>query len=224
MIDNQAEKKLKEKKSANPETRKEKEPKSKAFKARKEPKTQNKVSVSEVKANARFVRISPTKVRLVINQLKGKTADEALNYLRFISKSAVKPVAKLVNSGIANAENNFQLSRNDLFIKKIIANDGPILKRWRPRAHGRSTMIAKRTSHIELILGVRPGAKPVASKAKATAESVKAKPTSAVKEEVKVVSPAEVKKEVPQTAGRGPEERGRSQKGFLNRIFNRKTG
>jgi len=169
--------------------------------------------VTEVKASARFIRISPRKVRLVTNQLSGLEAEAALDQLNFINKSAVRPIVKLIKSAIANAENNFQLDKKDLYIKKIVANDGPILKRWKPRAHGRATSIRKRTSHIDLILGVKPGAK----KKAVTKKEVKP-------EEVKVVKPEEVKKEAAKSVGKGPEEKGKSEKGFLKGIFRRKTG
>lgn len=169
--------------------------------------------VSEVKAKARFIKIAPRKTRLVINQLRGLSADQAISQLQFITKAAVKPVRKLVNSAIANAENNFGLDKKDLYIKKIIANDGPTLKRWQPRAYGRSTMINKRTSHIEVVLGVKEGAK---QKVVVKKES---KP-----EDIKIVSPDEVKKEGPKNQGNGPEEKGQDGKGFLKGVFQRKTG
>jgi len=169
--------------------------------------------VTEVKAAAKFIRISPRKVRLVINQLSGLEAETALDRLNFVNKSAVRPIVKLIKSAVANAENNFQLDKKDLYIKKIVANDGPILKRWKPRAHGRATAIRKRTSHIDLILGVRPGAK----KKAVTKKEVKP-------EEVKVVKPEEIKKEAAKSAGKGPEEKGKGEKGFFKGMFRRKTG
>jgi len=180
--------------------------------SKKASKSTEKKVVSEIKAKARFIRISPRKVRIVIDQLRGLPAQKALDQLQFINKGSVRPVKKLIDSAIANAENNFGLDKKDLYIKKIIANDGPILKRWRPRAYGRSTMIRKRTSHIELVLGVKEGA---------TAKAVAKK---SVKEDVKVVSPDEIKKEAPKQEGKGPEEKGQDGKGFLKGIFQRKTG
>lgn len=190
----------------------------KVVKQKKEVRKKEKL-VSEVKAMARFIRISPRKVRLVVDQLENKSAVEALDYLKFVKKAAIEPIIKLVNSAIANAEHNFHLDKNDLYIKKFIVNDGPVLKRWRPRAYGRSTQISKRTSHLELILGLKPGAKQPVIKERKKAEVTKEK-----KEEVKVVAPQEVKKERPKVSGKGPEEKGRGQKGFFRRIFSRKTG
>lgn len=174
--------------------------------------------VTEVKAKARFIRIAPRKVRLVISQLPGLEVERALNYLRFVKKAAVLPVTKLLLSAIANAENNFKLDKKDLYIKKIIANDGPVLKRWQPRASGRATPIRKRTSHIELILGVKAGAKPKTTVKKEVGKEAKA-------EEVKIVKPQEVKKEALKIGGKSQkEEKGQRRKGFFRGIFQRKTG
>jgi len=177
----------------------------------------DKKAVTEIKASARFIHVAPRKVRLVINELKGLEAVKALEYLKFVNKAAVRPVTKLINSALANAENNFQLDKKDLYIKTITANDGPILKRWRPRAHGRSAPIRKRTSHIELILGVKAGAKHKAIAQKETKKSEEA-------EEVKILKPEEVKKEISKTLSKGPQEKGKTDKGFFRGIFQRKTG
>jgi large subunit ribosomal protein L22 len=171
-------------------------------------------AISEVTANARFIRVAPRKVRLVIDQLRGLEAEKALDYLKFVNKAATKPVTKLINSAVANADNNFQIEKKDLYIKKIIANDGPVLKRWSPRAHGRATMIRKKTSHIELILGVRPGAK----------QKIVKKEDK--KDDVKIVKPQDIKKEAIKTPGQNLENHsgGKEGKGFLKGMFQRKTG
>ncbi len=145
-----------------------------------------KKAITEVSAKARFIRISPRKVRLVIEALRGKSADGALDYLRFVRKAAVEPVTKLINSAIANAQNNVGLEKKDFYIKKIIANDGPVLKRWRPRAYGRSAPILKRTSHIELILGLKPGVKPTTVQKKTIVEQ---KGKEEKNQAVKIVTP-----------------------------------
>ena len=163
--------------------------------------------ITEVKAKARFIRTSPTKARLIVNYLRGKSADDTLNYLKFVHKAAVSPIAKLINSAVANAEKNFSLNRDDLYIKKFIVNDGPILKRYQPKAYGRSAQISKRTSHFELILGLRPGAKP------GTIKSVKKAEVKNEEQDLKTVAPTEIKKEGPKVTGRGPDEKGRSQQG-----------
>ncbi len=106
----------------------------------------------EVKAKIKYLRISPRKVRLVVDAVRGLSVEEALSRLAVINKRAVRPVVKLINSAIANAENNFKLKREDLFIKFFTVDEGPTLKRWRARAFGRAAMIRKRTSHLNLIL------------------------------------------------------------------------
>ncbi len=108
----------------------------------------------EVIAKARYIRISPRKVRLVADLVRGLDVDKALAQLRFYRKAAAKPLIKLIESGVANAEHNFKLS-GGLFIKKITVDGGPVLKRWRARAFGRAAPIRKRSSHINLVLEER---------------------------------------------------------------------
>ena len=104
------------------------------------------------KAIAKYIRISPTKVRLVINLIRGKRIDEAKAILLNTPKSASEPVIKLLDSAIANAQNNLELSGDNLFISEVYADPGPTLKRFRARARGRGTRILKRTSHITVVL------------------------------------------------------------------------
>ena len=106
----------------------------------------------EVKAFARYIRMSPRKVKLVIDLIRGKRVTEAQTILAFTVKGAVVPVLKLLNSAIANAKHNFKLEESNLVVKKITADQGPSLKRFRPRAFGRAAGIKKRTTHITLIL------------------------------------------------------------------------
>jgi large subunit ribosomal protein L22 len=114
----------------------------------------------EVKAKARYIRMSPKKVRLVIDVIRGMRAEEAMDQLRHMKKAASRPVLKLLESAVANAENNFNLERAGLVIKNIAADGGPIMYRYQPRAFGRSTPIRKRTSHISIVLeGEPPAAK-----------------------------------------------------------------
>lgn len=106
----------------------------------------------EVKAKARFLRVSAKKVRLLIDVLRGEKVTDALEQLRFSKKLAKEPILKLLNSAVANAENNFELKRENLYIKKIVADEGPIVRRWRARAFGRSAGIRKRTTHLSIVL------------------------------------------------------------------------
>lgn len=106
----------------------------------------------ETRAVAKYVRISPRKVRLIMDQLKGKRVEEALHLLTFAPQKNAHIVKKLISSAVANAEENTEIDVDTLFVKTIYADEGPTLKRFRPRAMGRATRIRKRTSHITVIL------------------------------------------------------------------------
>jgi large subunit ribosomal protein L22 len=112
----------------------------------------------EVQAKAKWVRTSPRKVRLVARTLRNLPVSEALVACSFMPKSAARDVAKVIRSAQANAENNFNLVKDDLVIKDIRVEPGPMLKRGQPRAMGRLFSIFKRTSHITAIVEDRPGA------------------------------------------------------------------
>jgi large subunit ribosomal protein L22 len=103
-------------------------------------------------AQARFVRTTPMKCRRVIDLVRGMDAEEALDVLRFAPQSASEPVAKVLASAIANAEHNKNLDRRELFISQAYVDEGPTLKRFRPRAQGRAFRIRKRTSHITIVV------------------------------------------------------------------------
>ena len=103
------------------------------------------------RAVARYVRISSRKVRIVIDLIRGKKVDEALAILKFTPKSASPVVEKLLKSAIANAEYK-GMNRDSLYVAAVYADQGPTLKRYRPRAHGRANRILKRTSHITIIV------------------------------------------------------------------------
>lgn len=118
----------------------------------------------DVHANLRHLRMSPRKVRLVVNTIRGLSVAAAETQLNFLPKLAAQPVLKLLNSAIANAEHNFKLDKKDLYVKFIVADGGPTLKRFRPRAFGRAAPIRKRTTHVSLILSnEKPAAKKVAA-------------------------------------------------------------
>ncbi len=103
--------------------------------------------------------MSPRKVRLVVDAVRGMAVAPALAQLTFMSRAAARPVKKLLESAIANAEHNFKLDREGLYIKAALVNQGPTLKRWRPRAMGAAAPILKRTSHVTLVLESKTGAK-----------------------------------------------------------------
>lgn len=106
----------------------------------------------EVKARLKFLRMSPRKVRTVADVIRGKRVDVALGMLPFIYKRAAKPVEKLVRSAVANAEHNYNVDVDSLYIKSVYVDPGPTLKRYRPRAMGRVGRIRRRTCHITVIL------------------------------------------------------------------------
>lgn len=106
----------------------------------------------KAKAVAKYVRIAPRKVRLVIDLIRGKEVGEAVAILRHTPRAASPIVEKLVMSALANAEHNYQMNPDKLVIGEITCDQGPTLKRFRPRAMGRASRINKRTSHITVVL------------------------------------------------------------------------
>src|SRR6266511_3006185 len=121
-------------------------------KAKAKPKPKEPVERPVVNASARFVRVAPRKARLVADQVRGMPLDDARALLRFSTRSAAQDIRKLIESAAANAEANHDLVADDLLIKDIHVDEGPTLRRYRPRALGRATRINKRTSHIAVAL------------------------------------------------------------------------
>ena len=106
----------------------------------------------EVRAVGKYLRVSPYKVRLVADLVRGKMVEEALTILKFLPKKGGRLINKTLRSAVANAENRQTIDVDTLVIKTILVDEGPKLKRWRPRAMGRATRILKRTSHITMVL------------------------------------------------------------------------
>jgi large subunit ribosomal protein L22 len=104
------------------------------------------------RAQARFIRESPYKVRRVLDLVRGLPVDEAQTVLKFTNRKAADAIGKVLASAVANAEHNFALDADELHVSEAFADEGPTLKRWRPRARGRATQILKRTSHITIIV------------------------------------------------------------------------
>ena len=116
----------------------------------------------DASAIQRSARQSPYKMRLVIDQIRGKNVNEALGLLRFSKKHAAKQIEKTLNSAVANAEhaarqNNESLDVDELYVKHAIVNEGPKIKRFMPAAQGRATPIQKRTSHVHIVVGAKAG-------------------------------------------------------------------
>ena len=106
----------------------------------------------ESRAVARYIRISPRKVRLIMDEIRGRKIEEALNQLSFAPQKGAFILKKLIDSAVANAEQNFEMDVDKLYIKRVFADEGPTLKRFRPRAMGRAAKIRKRTSHLTVVL------------------------------------------------------------------------
>ena len=109
----------------------------------------------EVRAVARFVRVSPRKARIVVDLIRGKSVAQAQEILAFTNRGIAETVEKTLNSVVANAEHNNQLNPSTLFVKAAYVDEGPTLKRIRPRAKGSASRIRKRTSHITIVVAPR---------------------------------------------------------------------
>ncbi len=109
----------------------------------------------EAKAIARYVRVSPRKARIVVDQIRGKDVIRAREILAFTNRAIAETVEKTLNSAVANAEHNNGANANQLFVKACYVDEGPTLKRIRPRAKGSAARIRKRTSHITIIVSTR---------------------------------------------------------------------
>lgn len=125
----------------------------------------------ELRVTLNYLRISPKKVRLLTNLLRGLPVAQAESQLQVAEKSSSEALRKLLRSALANAKHNHQLEEKDLFVKECLTNEGPKLKRYAPKAYGRASLIRKRSSRVTLILATVPrsaakavGAKPAAQK------------------------------------------------------------
>lgn len=130
----------------------------------------------KVRSSAKYIRISPRKVRLVVDQVRGKSLEEAERVLSFMNKRAATPVLKVVRAAAADAVHNFKLDRTNLFVSSISANQGFMMKRFKARAFGRAGMIQKITTHVVVELQDRPAkvAKPAVKAEKKAAPAEKA--------------------------------------------------
>jgi len=202
----------------------------------------------EIKAKARYIRMSPKKIRLVADLIRNLDVEEALVQLQFSNKRAAKPLMKLVNSAVASAEHDREIKKDNLKIKKLTVDDGPTLGRWMPRAFGRATTIRKRSSHISLLLEEKVPTKPkkkVDKKEKdkdlVKVADYKSVPKGAVPE-IKSEETSEDKKETGETEDKKGEPfdksrrgkhrhpdasegkgKGQEGKGFLKKVFKRKS-
>ncbi len=106
----------------------------------------------EATAKLKYTRIAPRKMQIVLDLIRGKSINEAMAILKYTPKAACEDLEKLLKSAVANAENNFGMDVNDLYVAKCYVTPGPILKRIRPMSHGRAYRILKRTSHVTLVV------------------------------------------------------------------------
>ncbi|MEI7890618.1 MAG: 50S ribosomal protein L22 [bacterium] len=187
----------------------------------------------KVIASLNNLRTSPRKVRLVTNSIVGMNASSALVQLQHLVKKTSEPMEKLLNSALSNAENNFGLDKDNMFVSSILVGEGAKLKRWLPRAQGRATLLLKRTSHIKLELeerveGKNKKTKQELEKQRAEREAARAKMIKQEMEEIEkeekiqdaVVEKATVKKT---TAKKETVKKGQDN-GFLKKVFQRKSG
>ncbi len=106
----------------------------------------------EARAIAKYIRISPRKVRQVVDLVRGKGVEEALAILKYTPKRASAAVIKVINSAAANAEHNYDMNKDNLYIAEAYVDQGPTLKRYQPRAYGRADLMRRRTSHITVVV------------------------------------------------------------------------
>lgn len=169
--------------------------------------------------------MSPRKIRLLADLVRGLGVDQALVQLQFSAKRAADPVSKLIQSAIGNAIENFQLERNNLFVKEIFVNQGITIHRWTPRAHGRATPIRKRTSAITLTVAERV---PTDGKKRVARDTSSELVTVSNLDELKALERVENKEtqldETGPNANDAKSHGVKRGKGFVGKIFNRKAG
>jgi large subunit ribosomal protein L22 len=152
-----------------------------------------------VRAQAKWVRMSPRKARLVLDHIRGRTVPEARTILAFTSRAAAIEIEKVLRSAVANAEANHGLDGDELVVEVAYADGGPTLKRWKPRARGRANRIRKRTCHVTLVLAEQEAPAPPRRRQRAatadTANEATAEAASKPRRRSPAKKPAEKKKE-----------------------------
>lgn len=178
----------------------------------------------EIKAKLNYLHVAPRKARLVSNLIKGMDIKEARTQLRFMPQRTSGYLLKLLDSAISNAENNFKIDKEGLFIKEIRIDEGVPFKRWRPVSRGRAFQVLKRTCSINLVLGIREGLKPKKIKEVKKEEAKKEIEQKEIKKEIKEVK--EESKIIPEKVKtKAPKELKRVSKfkGLAKKIFRRKS-
>lgn len=198
----------------------------------------------QVQAQVKYLRMSPKKLRLIADVIRGMKVETAINSLAFVNKLATRPVIKLLNSAISNAVNNFDLKKENLYIKEIKVDMAGMLKRWQFKAHGRATPLRKRNAHILIVLDELVPTKAKSKKVKAD-KPIKVKSLDNLKEQVapeKLKLPKEekldkehekeLKEEIIDVRSEGKhrhkqnldKRQMKGDKGFIKKMFNRKSG
>ena len=177
----------------------------------------------EIKVINRFIRMSSKKLRLVAGLIRGAQTDVALDQLRFANKKAAEPIAKLLKSAIASAVNDYELDKHNLFVKEIRIDEGGMLKRWTPKAHGSATPIRRRLSHINITVGELKDSGITAAKKKDIEAPISLE--EMVKEGEQAAKKGKAGKDnKKESASRDLKKEGASKKGFVNKMFQRKSG
>jgi large subunit ribosomal protein L22 len=179
----------------------------------------------EIKASLNDLRMSSRKVRLVIDLIRKMPVDKALAQLKFTNKLATEPVAKMIESAIANGVNTYGLDRNNLFIKEIRSDEGTTLKRWMPKAHGRATVIRKRGAHVKVVLGEIVDSGKHEKKVVKTEAPMKLEDLA--KEAEKTTKTSKKKESVDEEKTVAPKAKTKTaapEKGFAAKVFRRKVG
>jgi len=172
----------------------------------------------EVRASLKHLRVAPRKARLVAGLVRGLDVNKAANQLKFLNKKSAKPMLKLLDSAVANAVNNYDLDKSNLTIKEIKVDEGRVLKRWLPRAHGRATILRKKMSHVTVILSE------IIDSGKKEAKKVKVEAPVKLDEVSKEAKKAKKDDKVEKEADKTKNELKSSNKSFANKVFRRKAG
>lgn len=176
-----------------------------------------------VHASARHIHMSPQKVRLLADMVRNTRVEFALEQLRFSPKNAALPLAKLINSAVANATHNFNLRKEDLFIQTLTVDGGPVLMRYKPRAQGRAGAIHKRSSHINIVLVERKQTGKKTSR-NIFAAVTRTKPEGHKHDHSQEEGKVDETKPHPKQAPRSEEKQKQNRVSLKRRLFNRKSG
>lgn len=172
----------------------------------------------EIKAKVKNLRMSPRKVRLVVDLIRKMPVDKALDQLRFLNKKPAMAVSKLIKTALSDAEHNFNLDKNNLKIKEIKVDEGITMKRWMPKAFGRATVIRKRTCQISLTLTE------IVDSGKKESRKVKVDDPVKLDEMTKKDEKIKDKKDVKKNQAKQETDDKGSSKGFASKVFHRKSG